>query len=331
MAIARKTRDTRHTTHDTGDKELGVNIGKLKLKNPVILASGTAGFGKEIEDLIDIDELGAIVTKTITLKKREGNKPPRVSETPSGMLNSIGLENSGMKDFIFNKVPYLKNFKTNVIASISGNTLNEFKTLAKELSKVPYIHAIEINLSCPNVIHGKTKHAIIAQDKNAVEKIVKEIRRITGITLIAKLSPHVTDIKEIARSAEKSGADAISLINTYPGMLVDISTMKPKLGNVTGGLSGPAIKPLALKCVWDVYNAVKIPVIGMGGIMTAEDAIEFILCGASAVQVGTANFVNPKAGAEILKGIKKYLSEQKVKSISRLVGKLRVGVTRGAK
>jgi len=256
-------------------QKLNINIGTLKLKNPVILASGTCGFGEEIGKLVDLHKLGGIVTKTITLKKREGNKPPRISETPGGMLNSIGLENKGIKDFIFNKVPYLEKLKTEIIVSISGSTTNEFKELAKKLSGIPCIHAIEINLSCPNVIHGGTKHSLIAQDKKAVEKTIKEIRKATSTTLIAKLSPHVTDIKEIAKKAEKAGADAISLINTYPGMLVDITTMKPKLGNITGGLSGPAIKPLALKCVWDVYNSVKIPVIGVGGIMTAEDAIEF--------------------------------------------------------
>jgi len=302
---------------------LKVRIGKLELKNPVILASGTCGFGEEIKDLIDINKVGAIVTKTITLNKREGNAPPRICETPAGLLNSIGLDNDGLKDFIFKKVPYLESLNIPVIASIAAASIDGFRQLARELSGVPCIRAIEVNLSCPNVIHKGTKYSLLAQDREAVGKIIREIRKIKPRMLIAKLSPNVTDIKEIARAAESAGAGAISLINTYPAMAVDASTMKPKLGNITGGLSGPAIKPLALKCVWDVYNEVRIPVIGMGGIMDAEDAVEFILCGASAVQVGTANFVNPQAPLKILDGIKNYLKEKKIKSIKSLVGKLK--------
>lgn len=303
--------------------ELKVRIGKLELKNPVILASGTCGFGEEIKDLIEVNKLGAIVTKTITLNKREGNAPPRICETPAGLLNSIGLDNDGLKDFIFKKVPYLESLNIPVIASIAAASIDGFRQLARELSGVPCIRAIEVNLSCPNVIHKGTKYSLLAQDREAVGKIIREIRKIKPRMLIAKLSPNVTDIKEIARAAESAGAGAISLINTYPAMAVDASTMKPKLGNITGGLSGPAIKPLALKCVWDVYNEVRIPVIGMGGIMDAEDAVEFILCGASAVQVGTANFVNPQAPLKILDGIKNYLKEKKIKSIRSLVGKLK--------
>ena len=315
-----------HMTHDTRTRDnaaLEVSIGKLRLKNPVILASGTAGFGKEIKDLIDINKLGAIVTKTITLNKREGNPPPRVAETPSGLLNSIGLDNDGLKDFCFKKVPHLERLKIPVIVSIAGDSTEEFLKLTRELSKIKCVKALEINLSCPNVIHKGTKCRFLAQDKIAVRKIIKKIRKTTSLTLIAKLSPNVTDIGAIAKEAQKAGSDAISLINTYPGMLVDTDTMKPKLGNITGGLSGPAIKPLALKCVWDVYNTVKIPVIGMGGIMDWRDAIEFILSGASAVQVGTANFINPRAPLEIIKGIKEYLGKRKIKSIKSLVGKLR--------
>jgi len=303
--------------------ELKVRIGKLELKNPVILASGTCGFGEEIKDLIEVNKLGAIVTKTITLNKREGNAPPRICETPAGLLNSIGLDNDGLKDFIFKKVPYLESLNIPVIASIAAASIDGFRQLTRELSGVPCIRAIEVNLSCPNVIHKGTKYSLLAQDAQAVGKIIREIRKIKPRMLIAKLSPNVTDIKEIARAAESAGAGAISLINTYPAMAVDASTMKPKLGNITGGLSGPAIKPLALKCVWDVYNEVRIPVIGMGGIMDAEDAVEFILCGASAVQVGTANFVNPQAPLKILDGIKNYLKEKKIKSIRSLVGKLK--------
>ena len=302
---------------------LNVKIGKLKLKNPVILASGTAGFGKEIKDFIDINKLGAIVTKTITLNKKKGNPPPRVIETPGGLLNSIGLENGGLKDFIFDKVSFLEGLKIPVIASIAGDTMDEFVKLAKELSKIRCIRAIEVNLSCPNVYHRGTKFRILAQDKVAVEKIISRLRKTTTNTLIAKLSPNVTDIKDIAKAAERGGADAISLINTYPGMLVDIHTMKPRLGGVTGGLSGPSIKPLALKCVWEAYSALKIPIIGIGGIMAAGDALEFLICGASAVQIGTANFVNPRASLEILDGIKTYLKKKKIKSVKTLTGKLK--------
>jgi len=302
---------------------MAIKIGKLELKNAVILASGTCGFGEEIKDLVDINKLGAIVTKTITLEKREGNPPPRVVETPAGLLNSIGLDNDGLKDFMFDKVPRLERLKVPVIASIEGDTTGEFVKLAEKISKVPCIKAIEVNLSCPNVTHRNTRFTLLAQDARSVEKIIAHIKRSTHLALIAKLSPNVTDIKTIARAAKTGGADAVSLVNTYPGMAVDINAMKPKLGGITGGLSGPAIKPLALKCVRDVYNSVKIPVIGAGGIMTAEDAIEFILCGASAVQVGTANFINPRAPLEISEGIKKYLKRKKIKNINSLVGKLK--------
>lgn len=307
------------------DTKLAVKLGKLNLKNPVILASGTCGFGKEMEGLIDINKLGAIVTKTITLDKMEGNPPPRVVETPGGLLNSIGLDNGGLKNFLFEKISYLEKLKIPVIVSIAGNNIGEFKKLAKELSAIPCVSAIEVNLSCPNVIHKSAKFSLPAQDAKAVEKIISGLRKTTARTLLAKLSPNVTDIKEIAKAAESAGADAVSLINTYPGMLVDIKTMKPRLGGVTGGLSGPCIKPLALKCVRDASRAVKIPVIGMGGIMSADDAIEFILCGASAIQVGTANFVNPRAGFEIIDGIRKYLEKNKIKNIRSLVGKLKEG------
>ena len=302
---------------------LEIKIGRLTLKNPVILASGTCGFGEEIKSLLDINRLGAIVTKTITVRKREGNPPPRVVETAAGMLNSIGLDNDGLKDFMFEKAPFLESLKIPVIVSIAGDTLAEFVKLAENLSNIRSVHAIEVNLSCPNVVHKGTGLSLLAQDKKAVEKIIAKLRKSTGSMLIAKLSPDVTDIKDKARAAEGAGCDALSLVNTYPGMLVNIDTMRPRLGGVTGGLSGPCIKPLALKCVRDVYNGVKIPVIGIGGITSAADAIEFILCGASAVQVGTANFVNPTAALNILNGIKKYIKEKKIGSVKKLVGRLR--------
>jgi dihydroorotate dehydrogenase (NAD+) catalytic subunit len=292
-----------------------VRIGKLILKNPVMVASGT--FGEEYKDLVDINSLGAIIMKTITLKPRTGNPPPRLVETPSGMLNSIGLENKGVDDFIKNKLPALKRFKIPVIASISGDDEDEFTELARRLEKTKKIDALELNFSCPN-IRGK---GMIAQDAKAMEKMMKAARSATDLMLIAKLSPNVTDIVEIAKIAEASGADSISLINTFPAMAIDIEKKAPVLGNMTGGLSGPAIKPIALKIVYDLYRAIEIPIIGIGGIMTAEDAIEFILAGAKAIQVGTANFVNPKASVKIIEGIRKYLAKNKISDINELVGK----------
>ena len=281
-----------------------VEIGRLKLRNPVMVASGTFGCGEEYAKLFDINKLGAIVTKTITLKARVGNPPPRIVETASGMLNSIGLENKGADDFLKEKSPFLKALKTKVVISVAGETTAELQELVKKVGSSGLADAIELNLSCPNI----KDRGIIAQDPKAVGAFVRAARKAAKTVLIAKLSPNVTDISEVAGAAEDAGADAVSLINTFPAMAIDIKTGRPVLGNVTGGLSGPAIKPIALKMVWDVHNAVKIPIIGIGGIMTAEDAIEFLLCGAKAVQVGTANFVNPKAPLEIIKGIEKYES-----------------------
>jgi dihydroorotate dehydrogenase (NAD+) catalytic subunit len=297
---------------------LETKIGKLKLKNPVMAASGTFGCGEEYGELFDIDKLGAIITKTITLSPTVGNPPPRVAETASGMLNSIGLENDGVGAFLKKKEPFLKKLRTAVVVSIAADDADGFAALAKRVSRENLFGAIELNLSCPN-LKGK---GIIAQDEKALEAIVRAARESTRLTLIAKLSPNVADIAAMARVAEKSGADAVSLINTFPAMAVDIKTRRPLLGNATGGLSGPAIKPIALKMVWDVYNAVKIPVIGIGGIMTAKDAVEFILCGASAVQVGTALFVNPKAPLGIIEGMEDYLKSNGLKEIKSLIGVL---------
>lgn len=298
---------------------LNVRIGALKLKNPVMVASGT--FGESFEDFFDLDRLGAIVMKTITLKARIGNPPPRVVETASGMLNSIGLENKGLEDFIENKVPLLNRLRIPVIASIAGDDKTEFSCLAKGLDSIKRVDGLELNLSCPNIRHGNYR-GLIAQDEKAVYEVVKAVRKTTTKTLIVKLAPNVTDITSIARSAESAGADALLLINTIQAMAVDIKTRKPRLGNMTGGLSGPAIKPIALKMVWDTYNKVKIPIIGVGGIMDYKDALEFILSGASAIQVGTANFVNPAAPAEIIGGLKKYLAKNKISDITKLVGDL---------
>ena len=298
---------------------LEVKIGKLKLKNPVMVASGTFGYGAEFEDVADIKGLGAIVTKTITRNARVGNKPPRVIETPSGMLNSIGLENPGVDKFVKEKLPSLEKFKVPIIVSIAGESVEEYEKLAQKLDKVKEIAAIEINISCPNIETTK----LFAQDAKSTEDVVRAVRGATQKTIITKLSPNVTDIVSIAGAAEDAGSDALSLINTITAMAVDIEKKESKLGNITGGLSGPAVKPIALLMSWKVYNRVKIPVIGMGGIMNGQDAVEFILCGSTAVGVGTANFVNPNAAAEIVKGIKKYLRNNKIKDINTLVGSLK--------
>lgn len=299
----------------------GIRIGKLKLKNPVMVASGT--FGPEYSKFFDINKLGAYVAKTITLNARTGNQPPRVVDTPSGMLNSIGLENKGLDDFIKDKLPKLKSVKAPIIASIAGDDTDEFVKLAAGLTRTKKISGLEINLSCPNVKHGK-RDFLIAQDETATREIIKAVRRATNLTIIAKLSPNVTDISRIALAAQTAGADAVSLVNTFIGVAIDIETQKPVLGNITGGLSGPAIKPIALRMVRDVYKKVNIPIIGIGGIMDYKDAIEFMLCGASAVQIGTASFINPLVATEVIGGLKKYMVKNKVKDIKELIGTLKV-------
>ncbi|MFA5085733.1 MAG: dihydroorotate dehydrogenase [Candidatus Omnitrophota bacterium] len=299
---------------------LGTKIGKLQLKNPVMAASGT--FGPEYGELIDVNKLGAYIAKTITLNARIGNPPPRVCDTPSGMLNSIGLENGGLDDFIKNKLPPLKRLKIPLIASIAGDDAGEFKELTRGLSKSQKIEALEINLSCPNVKHGK-RDFLIAQDEEATYETIEAVRRSTTLTIIAKLSPNVTDIKKVARAAERAGADALSLINTLVGMAIDIDTKRPVLGNITGGLSGPAIKPIALRMVREAYKSTRIPIVGIGGVMDYKDAVEFILCGASAIQVGTANFINPAASIEIIDGIKDYMAKNNIREIKELTGALK--------
>jgi len=301
---------------------LTVKIGKLRLKNPVMVASGT--WGIEYEDLVDIGSLGAVVLKTVTLKARTGNPPPRVAETASGMLNSIGLENKGADDFVKNRLPLFNGARTAVIVSIAGDDEAEFRALAKRLSKIKRVDALELNLSCPNIRYGMNE-GLIAHDEKAVYKVVKAVRGATGLTVIAKLSPNVTDVGVIASAAEAAGADAVALTNTFIGMAVDIDTRRPRLGNVTGGLSGPAIKPLSLRAVWAAAKNIDIPIIGMGGIMDYRDAVEFMLCGATAVQVGTANFVDPALPAKIVKGIEGYMRARKIASVRSLVGRIKLG------
>lgn len=298
--------------------KLNIDIGRLNLKNPVVVASGTFGYGEEFYDLVNLKDLGAIVTKTITLEPRPGNEPPRIVETPAGILNSIGLENPGLKVFLKEKIPAFRKIKVPIIVSISANSDADFVELVKNLDQTD-IAAIELNLSCPNL---KSK-VMVAQDAEVTYRVINQVRPATKKTLIAKLSPNVTDIKIIARAAEKAGADALSLINTFVGLAVEVETRKPKLGNITGGLSGPAIKPLALRMVWEVFNTVKIPIIGMGGIMNAQDALEFFISGASAVAIGTANFIQPNLTVEIISGIKAYLQKNQIKDIKNLVGSLR--------
>lgn len=296
-----------------------VKIGSIEMKNPVMTASGTFGYGGEFEGLADIRLLGAIVTKTVTIHARVGNRPPRIAETPAGMLNSIGLENPGVEKFLKEKMPTLVKFKIPVIVSIAGESKEEYGEIAKRLDSVRGIDGIEINISCPNI----RTNELIAQNEILTAEVVESVKRFTKKTVITKLSPNVTNIVSIAKAAESAGSDAISLINTIAAMAVDIKTKESRLGNITGGLSGPAIKPIALNMVWKVFHSVRVPVVGVGGIMNWRDAVEFILCGARAVMAGTANFVNPNASAEIVKGIEKYLKSEKIKDINDIVGKIR--------
>lgn len=303
---------------------LKVEIAGIKLKNPVMTASGTFGYGQEYAPFIDLNRLGAMILKGITLKPKMGNPPPRIIETPSGMLNAIGLQNVGVEMLIKEKLPYLKKFNTPVIINISGDTIEEYVELAQklgEISKEMKIAGLEVNISCPNVKKGGM---VWGTDAKATYKIVSSIRKTTSLPLVVKLTPNVTDIKTIAQAAEEAGADALSLINTLVGMVVDIDSRKPKLANISGGLSGPAVKPVALWLVWQVFQTVNIPVIGIGGIIKIEDALEFIIAGAQAIEIGTANFLNPKVTIEIIEGIQKYLIEKNVKDINELVGSMKI-------
>ena len=287
---------------------LKVKLGKMVLNNPVIAASGTFGCGREYSQLMDINKLGAITTKTITLKPRCGNPPPRIVETPAGMLNAIGLENPGVEIFIAENENFLKSLKVPIIVSIAGTKAGEYACLAKILSNYKWVAGLELNISCPNVRYKDKRQ--FAQDPKSTALVVSQVRKVTSKTIITKLSPNVSNIVPIARAAAKAGTDVISVINTLTGMSINIHNYRPLLGNVTGGLSGPAIRPVALRMTYEVARAVKIPVIGMGGITTAADALQFLICGARAVEVGTANFINPGVMLEIRKGIKQYLKDK---------------------
>lgn len=297
---------------------LEVNIAGLKLKNPVIAASGCFSFGREYSRFFDLNRLGGIAVKALTRQPKKGNPPPRIAETPSGILNSVGLQNPGVQVFIEKEIPFLRNYDTAIIANVAGDTVEDYEYMAETLSNAD-VDAIELNLSCPNVKEGCMAFGSSAE---GVFKVVSTVRKKASKPLIVKLTPNVTDITEIAKAAEAGGADSVSLINTLLGMAIDAKTRRPILGNVTGGLSGPAIKPIALRMVYQVSKAVKIPVIGMGGISNGTDAVEFLLAGASAVMLGTAGFANPMAWIETIDGIEKYMNENKVKSVTELVGGL---------
>lgn len=297
--------------------DLSITLAGLKLKNPVMTASGTFGYGNEYADFFNLNALGALVTKGISLKPMAGNPPPRICETPAGMLNAIGLQNVGVKNFIQDKLPFLSKLGIPVIVNILGHSIREYEEVARQISAAPGIAALEVNISCPNVAQGGL--AFGAQPRMAAT-VISRVRSATHLPLIAKLSPQVTDIGRIAQAVEEAGAGVISLINTIPAMAVDIHTRRSKLGRVNGGLSGPAIRPVALRLVYQVVQSVSIPVIGLGGIRTAEDALEFLLVGARAVQIGTANFVRPTAALEVIEGIKRFLTEKKIPKITDWIG-----------
>jgi dihydroorotate dehydrogenase (NAD+) catalytic subunit len=298
---------------------LKVNIGGIELKNPVMTASGTFGYAREFENLIDLNRLGAIIVKGLSLKPSMGNPPPRIVETPCGMLNAIGLENVGFTSFVEEKLQFLKELSTPVFINIYGKDIQEYAELASRIDDIEEIAGIEVNISCPNV---KAGGVAFGTDPDAAYRVVKAVRDNTGKPVMVKLTPNVTDITVIARSVEDAGADSISLINTITGMVIDIETRRPKLANITGGLSGPAIKPIALRMVWQVVQKVKIPVIGVGGIMTAEDALEFLIAGAIAVQVGTANLINPHATIDIIEGMEAFLIKRNISRITDIIGTL---------
>lgn len=297
--------------------KLDFNIGDLHFKNPVLTASGTFGYGSEFDDFLDVSRLGGIIVKGTTLEPREGNAYPRMAETPSGMLNSVGLQNKGIDYFERNIYPKLSQYNTNVIVNINGSSIDDYVALAERINDLEHIPAVELNISCPNVKMGGMAFGI---NPASTREVTKAVRAVCSKKLIVKLSPNVTNIVEFANIVQEEGADAISLINTLLGMAVDIHKMKPSLSTITGGLSGPAIKPVALRMVWQVARAVKIPVIGMGGIMNAEDAIEFLLAGASAIQVGTASFIDPQASVKILEGIENYLVNKGLNDIKDIIG-----------
>jgi len=297
--------------------DLEVEIGRLKLKNPVLVASGTFGYGREYAPFLDLNILGGIVVKGISLKERSGNPPPRLVEIPCGLINAIGLENVGIERFLKEKLPFLKTIDTKIIVNIFGDSIEEYALLAEKLEKSG-VDALELNISCPNIKDG----LVFGKDKKLAAKVTKAVRNVTDLPIIVKLTPEVTDIVAIAREVINCGADCVSLINTFPAMAVDVNTRRPRLSNITGGLSGPCLKPISLKMVWDIVRTLNIPTVGIGGIFTAQDALEYLIVGAKAVQIGTANFINPKVSVEVLEGIKSYLKDNGFKDINDVIGSL---------
>ncbi len=301
--------------------DLKTNIGGIELENPVMTASGTFGYAMEFKELVDLNRLGGIIVKGLSLKPSMGNKPPRIVETACGMLNAIGLENVGIEAFAKEKLPFLKKLSTPVFTNIYGKSISDYALLAARIDKLNEIAGIEVNISCPNVKAGGLAFGVVPE---TAAEVVDAVRKKTSKPLIVKLSPNVADITQIARAVEGAGADSLSLVNTITGMSIDIETRRSRLANITGGLSGPAIKPVALRMVWQVAQSVKIPVIGVGGIVCAKDALEFLIAGAAAVQVGTANFVNPHATIDIIEGIEEFLIKKKISSIRDIIGTLEI-------
>lgn len=301
--------------------KLRINIGKLELQNPVMTASGTFGYGTEYADFIDLNRLGGIFVKGTTLEPRQGNNYPRMAETPSGMLNSVGLQNKGAAYFIEHIYPEIKDYQTHIIVNVSGSTIEDYVKCSEMLNELDKIPAIELNISCPNVKEGGMS---FGTSTTSAAKVIKAVREVYSKTLIVKLSPNVTDITEIAKTAEAEGADSVSLVNTFLGMAIDSEKRTPRLSTITGGLSGPCIKPIALRMVWQVYNSIDIPIIGMGGICNTEDALEFIIAGSAAIQIGTYNFIDPTVSMQIVGGIADYLDRHNIEHVSELVGSLSV-------
>lgn len=301
--------------------DLSVEIGKLKLKNPIMTASGTFGYGEEFADFIDLNRLGGIIVKGTTLHHREGNPYPRMAETPSGMLNAVGLQNKGVDYFIEHIYPRIKDLDTRVIVNVSGSCIDDYVAVCEKLSPLDKVAAVEINISCPNVKQGGMGFGSTC---SGAESVTSAVRKAYDGTMIVKLTPNVTDITEIARAVEAAGADAVSLTNTFLGMAIDVEKRKPMLSTITGGLSGPCIRPIAVRMVWQVANAVQVPVVGLGGIASGRDAIEFLLAGATAVQIGTANFVDPQVTVKAIDYIEDYLKRHQITSVRELIGGMEV-------
>ncbi|MGI6327715.1 MAG: dihydroorotate dehydrogenase [Dethiobacteria bacterium] len=296
---------------------LEVNLGPLRLKNPVLAASGTFGFGEEYDSFFELEKLGAVIVKGLTLRPRQGNPPPRIAETPAGMLNAIGLQNPGLEAFLEKELPRLRDINAAVIVNIAGDTEADYLTLARELSESTGILALELNLSCPNVKEGGI---FFGTSVDVMSRLIRKVRRICHLPLIVKLSPNVTDIVELAEAAESSGADILSLINTLKGMVIDVSKRRPLLGNITGGLSGPAIRPIAVRMVYEVYRSVKIPIIGLGGITNLDDALQFFLAGARAVAVGSASFIDPYTIPRLISDLQIFMKSEGLQSLDEIVG-----------